>query len=340
MRIGVGVTSLMFFAAGVMACGSGGGGTPPVTVLIAKGAPSGDGQHAIVGQGLANPLKVLVTEDGAAKVDAAVTWSTNSAGVVITPSGNTDADGVATGTITLGTVAGPDTVRATLAGASGSPVRFIVFADPGAAAKLGFTAQPHAVETGAVLVPSVRVAVQDASGNTVTGSTAPVTLAFASNPSGATLSGGGPVNAVSGVATFPALSVDAAGIGYTLTATSGALTATTSNGFAVTDVPPPPSAITVTVGPGPQFRSERNNSVSPAVDTLAVGGTVTWNHAGGSHNVRSTGSPAFTSSFGGGSSLTVMGATYQFQFNTAGTYQYNCGIHGTQMSGRVVVKTP
>jgi plastocyanin len=33
-----------------------------------------------------------------------------------------------------------------------------------------------------------------------------------------------------------------------------------------------------------------------------------------------------------------MGASYQFQFNTAGTYHYECGIHGAAMSGRVVVR--
>lgn len=46
------------------------------------------------------------------------------------------------------------------------------------------------------------VTVQDAGGNTVTGSTAPVTLSI-TNPAGATLTcTANPVNAVAGVATF------------------------------------------------------------------------------------------------------------------------------------------
>jgi len=339
MKVRAGLSAVLLIAAAGAACsGSDGGGTPPSTLMIANGPTSGDGQHAAVDAGLALPLQVLVTDNGAPKVDATVTWSTTNAGVVLTPAGNTGADGLTTATVTLGTKSGPDTVRATLSGATGSPVRFIVFADPGAASKLGFTVEPHAAQTAVALVPNVRVAVQDAHGNTVTSAADAVTLAFSNNPSGATLAGAGPINAVSGVATFPALAVSLAGAGYTLTATSGGLTGATSQAFTVTDIPPPPLAITVTVGTGILFRSVRNNSQNPAVDTLSVGGTVTWNRVGGSHNVRSTGTPSFPSSFGGNPANTVMGATYSAQFNTTGTYQYNCGIHGAAMSGRVVVK--
>jgi plastocyanin len=343
MKFRTGLAALLVITAAGAGCGgngsSGGGdGTTPSTLAIAKGVASGDGQHATVGQGLAQPLQVVVTEDGTARTDEAVTWSTTAAGVTITPSGHTDGSGLATAAINLGTVAGPVTIKATLDGASGSPVSFVVTADPGAAAKLAFAAQPHAVQVRTVIAPAVRVAVQDANGNTVTGSTAAVTLALANNPSAATLDGGGPVNAVSGVATFPAVSVSQIGAGYSLTATSAGLTAITSNGFNVSDAPPVPGAVTVTVGPGIEFRSNRNNSSNPAVDTVAVGSTVVWNLAGGTHNVLSTGSPSFISSFGNGGIGTVMAASYLFEFNTAGTYTYECGIHGSAMTGRVVVR--
>ncbi len=339
MRVRAGLAVLVIVVAAGAACGGGGGGgTPNPTTAIAKGPTSGDGQDAEVTLTLPLPLQVLVTENGAPKADATVTWSTNSVGVIITPGGNTGADGLATAGIQLGTKSGPDTIRATLSGATGSPVRFIVFADPGAASTLVFTTPPHAAQTATALVPNVRVAVADDHGNTVTSANNPITLALSTNPSGATLAGAGPVNAVSGVAVFPALAVSLAGAGYKLTATAAGLTDAVSQAFNVTDIPPPPSAISVTVGVGLLFKSARNGSQNPAVDTLAVGGTVTWNRAGGSHNVQSTGSPSFTSSFGGGSSLTVMGASYQFLFNIAGTYQYDCGVHGPVMSGRVVVK--
>jgi len=87
----------------------------------------------------------------------------------------------------------------------------------------------------------VKVAALDATGNTVTGFTGSVTLAIGTNPSGGTLTGGGPVAAVSGVATFSAVKIDKPGTGYTLTATSGTLTGGPSSAFNITAPPPPPN---------------------------------------------------------------------------------------------------
>jgi hypothetical protein len=84
------------------------------------------------------------------------------------------------------------------------------------------------------------------------------------------------------------------------------------------------------------FTSVRNGSSNPAVDTVAVNGTVTWTWAAGEtlpHSVQSTGSPSFTSS----AVQTGPGSTYQFTFTTPGTYQYDCAIHGTMMTGTIVV---
>jgi plastocyanin len=85
------------------------------------------------------------------------------------------------------------------------------------------------------------------------------------------------------------------------------------------------------------FESSRNGSEDPAVDTIAVGGTVTWtwtNTGPVPHDVRSTGTPSFTSS----GELQGDGATHQATFAAAGTYEYDCGIHGPDMTGRVVVR--
>ena len=68
-----------------------------------------------------------------------------------------------------------------------------------------------------------------------------------------------------------------------------------------------------------------------------MGGTVTWTWTSTgitSHSVQSLGSPSFTSS----AILAVNGATYQFTFPSAGTYQYDCVVHGAQMTGRIVVR--
>jgi len=69
---------------------------------------------------------------------------------------------------------------------------------------------------------AVQVAVQDAFGNTVTSSTASVTVAIGANPGGGTLSGTTSVAASAGIASFSNLSIDKSGTGYTLTAAAGA----------------------------------------------------------------------------------------------------------------------
>ena len=96
--------------------------------------------------------------------------------------------------------------------------------------------------------------------------------------------------------------------------------------------PPPPPAGTVRVG-SVFFASTRNGTWNAAVDTVAVGRTVTWDWCGGTHNVQSLGSPSFTSS----AFMTGSTSEYKFTFTRAGTYQYNCGRHAG-MTGRIVVR--
>jgi plastocyanin len=85
------------------------------------------------------------------------------------------------------------------------------------------------------------------------------------------------------------------------------------------------------------FRSARNGSCDPAVDTVISGTMVTWTWTGTggtSHSIESEGSPSFTSS----AIMAGNGSTYSFQFNTPGTYQYDCAVHGSAMTGRIVVQ--
>ena len=84
------------------------------------------------------------------------------------------------------------------------------------------------------------------------------------------------------------------------------------------------------------FKSDLNGSSNPAVDTVAVNGTVTWTWATSEalpHSVQSTGSPSFTSS----GILTGSGNSYSFTFTAPGTYQYDCVVHGQMMTGTIVV---
>ncbi len=61
-----------------------------------------------------------------------------------------------------------------------------------------------------------------------------VTIALANNPGGGTLVGTLTVTVVNGIATFSGLTLNTAGTGYTLTATSGSLTSATTSAFNVT----------------------------------------------------------------------------------------------------------
>src|SRR5262249_7625700 len=105
---------------------------------------------------------------------------------------------------------------------------------PGPATKVVFTQQPTAVVAGDTISPAVTVTVQDAGGNTGTASNPSITLTISTNPGGGTLSGTVTVNAVNGIATFTNLSIDKAGTGYRLAASSSGLTGATSNTFNVT----------------------------------------------------------------------------------------------------------
>ena len=83
----------------------------------------------------------------------------------------------------------------------------------------------------------VQVTADDANGNPDTNFTGPVTIALSNNPGGATLGGTPTVSAVNGVADFPNLTLDKAGKGYTLQATSDQATSATTEPFDVTGGP-------------------------------------------------------------------------------------------------------
>ena len=100
--------------------------------------------------------------------------------------------------------------------------------------------------------------------------------------------------------------------------------------------PPAPAPATAAVSVGNIFfRSDRNATVNPSVDTVRAGGTVTWTWvAAGLHSVESSGSPAFA----GSDEFSDPGSQVTVKFDSPGTYTYLCGIHGDAMTGRVVVE--
>lgn len=295
---------------------------------IQKASASGDAQSGQVGMALSAPLRVAVNEDGAPKQGATVAWSATGGGSVSPTTSSTGADGIATTTWTLGQAAGAQGVTASLSGASGSPVSFSATATPGPAAELALSDGDN--QTGvpsSTLGNALRVKVGDQYGNGVQGETVSwqVTGGDASVQPTSSVSDAGGIAETS--VTLGATVGD-----VTVTATSAGLNGSPVMFHAAAAASSAPSTISVEVGDS-YFKSARNNTSNPAVDTLAAGGKVTWTWVGAlDHGVESTGSPSFTDS------NVMTSGSYEFTFQNAGTYTYICTVHGAVMSGRIVVQ--
>jgi plastocyanin len=311
----------------IAACGgsSSSTSTNPVDVIAKNPVSSGDAQTAAVATELSDSLRVIVKEDGAPLAGATVTWATTATGAAVSPlTSQTDPAGLTATAWTLGHAAGAQTATASLSGASGSPVTFHATATPGPATNLTKLAGDG--QTGIILgsfPAQVKVTVSDQFANPIAGAT----VQFAGtggvtpvNPTVLTNASGQAATSVTGAA--------AAGVGgVTATVTGIAtpvnFTLTTAN--AVREV---------TVGSGTVFTSRFNGSSNPAVDTISAGQGMLWRWAGGTHSVESTGAPSFASS----TVTSTAGTLYVLSFGTAGAYNYDCAVHGTAMTGRVVVQ--
>jgi hypothetical protein len=108
------------------------------------------------------------------------------------------------------------------------------------ATQLEFITNPTSSDSGVAITPAIQVALKSAGGSTVLSSGTSVTLAIGTNPAAGTLAGTlTAITSASGIATFAGLSIDRVGVGYTLTATSSALTSATSSAFNVRTPPVP-----------------------------------------------------------------------------------------------------
>jgi hypothetical protein len=110
------------------------------------------------------------------------------------------------------------TISATDGALTGIPSSSL-FVNPAVASALAFSAQPGGGIGGKAWPQQPIIPVLDAYQNIVTGFNQTVLLSIYNNPSGGTLSGTNPlnVNTNTGLATFTNLSIDLAGVGYTLT---------------------------------------------------------------------------------------------------------------------------
>jgi hypothetical protein len=190
---------------------------------------SGCGQSGLLGTQLPLPIVAKVTAgDGLGVPGVVVTFSPPAGGAVTTPQVVTDAAGLAQTSITLPSSSGPSTFQVSAPGLTTVPCAQSAF---GTAAKVAFVAQPSAALAGNIIAPPVVVAAQDAQGTLVPTFTGNVTIVVGNNPGSGTLSGTTPVAAVGGLATFSNLSIDKAGVGYTLVASASGLTGATSAAF-------------------------------------------------------------------------------------------------------------
>jgi streptogramin lyase len=145
----------------------------------------------------------------------------------------TASNGVATFSgLTMTTAASGYTLSVS-GGGLGEGVTNTITVTPAAATQLVITTQPPAT----VKVNSnfgLQASIEDQHGNVVTTASNSVSVAFANNPTGATLSGTLSVAASAGVATFSGLKINKTGSGYTLKVTSSGLSSAVTNAINVT----------------------------------------------------------------------------------------------------------
>ena len=235
----------------------------------------------------------------AGSVTVAITAGTGASGAVLSGAKTaTAASGIATfSDLAIDKAAVGYKLTATAAGLTSSTSAFFTIT-PGTATQLVFTLQPSTATVATAIAPKVEVTARDAHGNTATGFTDSVTVALASNPTGAVLGGTVKVAAVGGIASFSTLSLNLAGTGYTLSAASGALSGATSGTFDITATRATQLAFSVQPS-----AATAGTAIAPAVKVRAL-------NASGQVDATFTGTVTLAISAGSGTAgATLSGAT-------------------------------
>ena len=103
----------------------------PVMTIEKAATKSGDQQTAAPGAPLIDPLRVVVTRDGEPASQVSVTWLTPSGGTMGAASSLSNDNGIAVMTWNLGPTPGIQTARASVIGATNSPITFTATAEEG-----------------------------------------------------------------------------------------------------------------------------------------------------------------------------------------------------------------
>ncbi|HYK10632.1 MAG TPA: Ig-like domain-containing protein [Gemmatimonadales bacterium] len=227
----------------------------------------GNAQSATVATTVAIAPSVIVKDVHNNPVPGvAVTFAVTGGGGTVDPATQVLTNGLGIAQVTswtLGNTVGANALTATATGLSGSPVSISATGTPGTADHFAFTQQPTNAVAGSGITPTVTVAALDTHGNVATSFAGSITLTIAINAGGGALSGTTTVPATNGVASFPGISIDKAGTGYTLTASNTGPTPATSAAFNIT-----PGTATHLV-----FSQQPTNAASQAA--IAPGVTVT-----------------------------------------------------------------
>jgi alpha-tubulin suppressor-like RCC1 family protein len=272
--------------------------------------------NTVVGASI-SPAIVVTAQDANGNVATAYTGAVTLA-LGANPGGST-----LSGTTTVAAVAGVATFNnislnkasagytLTASSSALTPATSAAFTIAGPATQLVVSQLPASAAAGTAITPAITVTARDANGNVAMGYIGAVTLAFGANPGGSTLSGTVTVAAVAGVATFSNISLNKAGTGYTLVASSGAFTPATSAAFSITAA----AAATLaksggdlqTVAGATVLATPLSVTATDAFSNVVAGATVQWSAVtgGGSMGVPTS----VTNALGVATSTWTLGAT-------------------------------
>ncbi len=294
-------------------------GTAAAAATIAVNA--GDAQTATAGTAVAVAPSVLVTDGfGNPRSGVAVTFAVAGGGGSLTGAATTtNASGIATvGSWTLGPAAGANTLTATSAGLSGSPVTFSATGTTGQATTIALNAGngQSAVAGNAVpIAPSVKIT--DAGNNPVSG----VAVTFAvTGGGGSVLPVGSVLTNASGIAAVTSWTLGTTAGSNTLTATATGLTGS-----------PVTFSATGTAGPAATIVLNGGNGQSATVNTaVATAPSVKVTDANG--NVVSGVSVTFAVTGGGGSVTGGSATTNASGIATVGSWTLGTTAGGNALS--------
>ena len=283
-----------------------------------------NGQTVHVGTAVTIPPSVLVTDANDNPVSGvAVTFAVATGGGSISGVNpvTTNASGVATiGSWTLGTVAGTNTLTATSAGLTGSPVTFTATGLVGSPTTISLSSGNNQTAfAGAAVGAAPTVRVTDMYNNGVDG----VAVAFAVASGGGSVAGGSVTTASGGYASPSSWTLGTTAGTNTLTATSPGLTGSpltfTASGTAGPDTkyvvssssysPPAGSPVTITA----QVADQYGNPVATS------GRLVTFTKTTGSGGSFPTGNTATTGPTGAASVTFTTGTTQGIQYTITAT---------------------